>query len=74
VNDGKKFMIRVVQRHHCGSFLRLAWNLGNTLFGSSKIDRVERAIPYFQEFSPMAHWVGFLDEPFTEGLIVFLCI
>jgi hypothetical protein len=70
--DGQTFMIRVAQRQHGGSFLRLVWNPGITLVGNSTTDRVERVSPYFQEFSPMVRWVGFLDECFSKRLIEFL--
>ena len=71
-HDGRTIMIRVVQRQHGGSFLRLTWNLGITLFGSSTTEKDERANFYFQEFTPMVHWIGFLKEQFSEGLTKFL--
>jgi hypothetical protein len=70
--DGQTIMIRVVQHHHGGSFLRLAWDPGITLFGSSTTDKDERASFYFQEFTPVVHWIGFLEEKFSEGLTEFL--
>jgi hypothetical protein len=71
-HDGQTFMIRVAQRQHGGSFLRLVWNPGITLFGISTTDRDGRASPYSQEFVLMVHWVGSLEEPFSEGLIKLL--
>jgi hypothetical protein len=70
--DGQTIMIRVVQREHGGSFLRLASNHGIMLFDSSTTDKDERANFYFQEFSPLVHWIGFLEEQLSKGLIEFL--
>jgi hypothetical protein len=46
-NDSHKFIIRVVQRHHGGSFMRPVWNLVITLFGNSTTNRDEIVGPYF---------------------------
>jgi hypothetical protein len=53
-------MIRVVQHQHGGSFLRLAWDPGITLFGSSTTGEDERDSFYFQECTPLVQWIGFL--------------
>jgi hypothetical protein len=43
-HEGQPLMIRVVQRQHGGSFLRLAWDPGITWFGSFKL-LIERGEP-----------------------------
>jgi hypothetical protein len=70
--DGQIIMIRVAQHQHGCSFLRLAWNPGITLFGNSATDKDETASFYFQEFTLVVHWIGFLKEQFSEWLTEFL--
>jgi hypothetical protein len=65
-------MIRVAQCHHGGFFMRLAWNPRIILFGSSTTNKDERTSFYFQEFTPMVHWIGFLEDKFSKGLTEFL--
>jgi hypothetical protein len=40
-------MVKMAQLQHDGSFLRLDWDPGITLFGSSASDEDERASFYF---------------------------
>jgi hypothetical protein len=69
--DGQTIMIRVAQHQHGGSFLRLSWDPGITLFSSSVTDKEERRF-YFQEFTTGVHGIGFLEEKFSEELTEFL--
>jgi hypothetical protein len=58
-------MIRVAQRQHGGSFLRLAWDPGISVLDSSTADTEARASFFFHE-------IGSLVEQFFEGLIELL--
>jgi len=70
--DGQTIMIRVAHCQHSGPFPRLAWDLGITWFGSSTTDKEGRAGFYFQDFTPMVHCIGSLEEQFSKGLTEFL--
>jgi hypothetical protein len=64
-HDGQTVMIRVAQRQHGGSFLRLAWDPGISVLDSSTTDTKTRVSFCFHE-------IGSLVEQFFEGLIELL--
>jgi hypothetical protein len=52
-HDGRTIMIRVAQRQHGGSFLRLAWDLGIPLLDYSIADTEARVSFFFQEIGSL---------------------
>jgi hypothetical protein len=62
---GLTVMIRVMQRQHGGSFLRLSWDLGISLLDNSATNTETRVGFCFHE-------IGSLAEQFFEGLIELL--
>jgi hypothetical protein len=64
-HDGRMVMIRVAQRQHGGSFLRLAWDPGISVLDSPTADTEARASFFFHE-------IGFLVEQFFGVLIELL--
>jgi hypothetical protein len=67
----QSIMIKVAQRQHGGSFFRLSWDHGITLFSSSAINTKESRF-YFQVFITGVHRIVFLEEKFSEELTEFL--
>jgi hypothetical protein len=63
-------MIRVAQHQHGGSFMRLAWDPGITLFSSSTTDIEERVL--LSGVYYWSAWDWFSREQFSEELIEFL--
>jgi hypothetical protein len=64
-HDDRMVMIKVAQRQHGGSFLRLAWDPGISILDGSVADTKARASFCFRE-------IGCLAEQFLEGLIELL--
>jgi hypothetical protein len=64
-HDGQAVIIRVEQRQHGGSFLRLAWDPGISVLDSSTTDTETRVNFCFHEISSLV-------EQFFEGLINLL--